>query len=106
MSGPAMSVSPKDDDALVLSTERALDSYASNTFGSEAQRLSSKEQAQFIREHNSIMVVRLDDGLEITPWAHTSGGFASTNTASIMLRQPLVASTLAAAIREAFERAR
>ncbi len=103
--GQPVLVQPGDDQALVLSVGRALDSYARNTFA-ESRSLPRKEQAQFIREHDSIMVVRLDDALTLTPWEHIGGGLASNDGASIMLRSPFDESVLASAIRQAFEGAR
>jgi hypothetical protein len=103
--GEPVIVSPGDDQALVLSVRLALDGYASNTFA-ESQSVPRKERARFIREHDSIMVVCLDDALTLTPWEHAEGGFASNDDASITLRSPVAETDLASAIRQAFEGAR
>jgi hypothetical protein len=104
--GQPESLPAGDDEALVRTTERALDSYRANVLTADTPRFSSKEQAQFVREHDSIMVVRLEEGIEVTPWDHTRGGFGSADHASILLPPPVSATSLADAIREAFKQAR
>lgn len=103
--GQPLCVPHGDDDALFLGVQEALESYVTNSLGAESHQLSRKEQAQFIREHDSIMVVRLDDGMELTPWEHVQGGFAANDSASIMLRHPVSRAALVDAIREAFQAA-
>jgi hypothetical protein len=103
--GPAVRVAAENDEALASSVLQALDSFATSTFDTSGPRLSAKDQSKFVREHDSIMAVRLDERLEITPWTHAEGGFASNDATAETLRDPVTAADLVRAIREAFDRA-
>lgn len=100
--GQPVLAQPGDDEALVVAVLRALESFQTNTFGPEAVRFSRKEQAKFVREHDSVMVVRSDDGLKVTAWERTRGGYASNDRTTIQLRDPFTAASLACAVKQAF----
>jgi hypothetical protein len=105
--GSPTTVESDDDQVVASSVEEALAAFGGGP-GSPTEtetRFSPKEYSRFVRERDSITVVRLDEGLRLTPWERIRGGYASTDEASIALPVVTDATTLANAVRAAFERA-
>ena len=105
--GETISVAPREDAPLLAVVEKALAAFQSNRYDMPGSpRMSPKEHAQFVRGHDAIMIVRLEDhGLELIPWERVHGGFEALDGGSIALRPPVTAEALADAVREAFKRA-
>lgn len=104
--GEPVAIEASDEAALMERLGRSLDDFASNRLEtSTTVRHTPKEQSQFVRSHDAVMVVRLKDGrIEAIPWEHDHGGYKAKSAASLVLDPPVSAAALASAIREAFGR--
>ena len=105
--GDAKVVESSSDTSLSQIILNELDEFDTDQIrSSEPTRHAPKEQANFIRAHDAVMVTRrLDGRLEITPCEHFQGGFKAISAATIALDPPLSARSLIAAVEEAFTHA-